>query len=228
MPAKIELFRHTCVSARQSPPKKQKAPLSRGPQFQSESLLQIKLDRLLDRMIVTRQHRSRCESTMMTRRIPTFTERRNILRLDQPVLHTRSEHPGLAPPPHFLPTRILHHEIVRLAARETQLHHLRSIVANIERELDNLTSIHRELRAQRNLRMLFRHRCRKCRLVSHIATRERNSGSCTQQRNYQPICHHNFATSARDTGNITNVSRKAGVNLSTTRRSCNSEVTRKY
>jgi hypothetical protein len=140
-------------------------------------------------MIVARQQCCRGELPVMTRSIPALAERRHILRLDQLVLHTRREHPRLAPAPHFLPALIPHNEIVGLSAREPKLNHLRRVVAHIERKLDNLARVHRELRAQRNLRMLFSGRCCQGRLVPHVTARERNDGCCTQQGNDQSICH---------------------------------------
>ena len=112
-------------------------------------------------MIVAQKDRRRAEFSLQARRIPTLSERRNILRLDQLVLHPLSEHPRLAPAPHFLPALILHDEIVRLSIREPKLHHLRGVVLHIELELDNTTRVHSEPRRQRNLRMSLSSRCRQ-------------------------------------------------------------------
>ena len=153
MPEKIGRFRHTCVS---DPSQKTKSPALAGPSNSIQSsLLQIELDRLFNRMVVARQNSRRGKVAVLTSRIPALAEHRNLLRLDELVLQTLREHPRLAPAPHFLPTSILNVEIVRLPTRETQLHHLRRVVANVQAELDHSPRIHGELGAQRNLRMLF-------------------------------------------------------------------------
>jgi len=125
---------------------------------------------------------------MMTRSIPTLAESRYILRLDQLVLNPGSEHPRLAPAPHFLPTHITHVEIMGLPGRKAKLDHPGRVVADVERKLHHSPRVHSELGGQRRFRSLFSGRCQG-RLVPRISARKRNDGGCTQQGNDQSICH---------------------------------------
>ena len=232
MNQKLPAFRHLRVTRPPaSPPpghRQQKAPLSRGQHHITRHTrlrsLQLELDTLLYRMIVTRQNRDRRKLSLQRVSIPRLAESRNILRLHKLVLQSLREHPRLAPPPHFLSAFILNNEIVRLPRRKTKLDHPRSVVANVELELHTPIRMNRKRRAQRRFALSIRRR-RERLLLSSRTARKRN-GSCTKERNDETICHHDQATRARANRVHHKVHSQAAVNLSTTRRSCNTEVTR--
>jgi hypothetical protein len=170
------------------------------------SLLQIELNPLFDRMILARQRRNRRVMSVQPRRIESLSKHRNILRLHKLRLHRLSEHVRLAPTPHFLSTRILHHELVRLPRGKTQLDHLRRVVANRKIEFDKFTRVHGKFRAQFCLAVSPYRSFREGRLVRCGSARKGDDGCGTQQWNNQTICHHERATSALGNGNITNFS----------------------
>ena len=152
-------------------------------------------------MIVTGQHGDRRELALVLRRIPALAEHRDLLRLHELVLKPLGEHAGLAPPPHFLPALIPHYELVRLSTRETQLDHPGSIVSYVELELDLTPRMYGKRRAQLRRRLSIRRR-RESLLVTSGSFRK-SDGSGTKKRNYETICHHGQATSARGAGYIT-------------------------
>lgn len=192
-----------------SRPDKQKTPLSRGfPPRAKARLLQLELDPLLDGMIVARKYRDRDIPAPGILRAPTLDELSGLLRLDQLVLETLREHPRLAPAPHFLARLVEHDELVRLAARKPKLDHPRRVVPDIELELHLTPRMNRKRRAQLRRRLRIGRR-RKGLLVTGRPLRKCDRGG-TKERNYEAICHHGQATSARATGYITNFFSEAG------------------
>ena len=73
---------------------------------------------------------------MLALRVPALFELRLAFALERLAAHRRGEHAPGAPAPDFFAREILHHEVVRLAIGETQLEHLRSVVANVESEAE--------------------------------------------------------------------------------------------
>ena len=71
-------------------------------------------------------------------RVPILAERRTCLPLHKLVLQRLREHPPRAPAPHFLSAGILHSKIVSLPIRKSKLDHPRSVVTNVERQLNTV------------------------------------------------------------------------------------------
>ena len=99
-------------------------------------------------MVVAWKHCDSSELSLQVLRIPLFREDRDVLRFHELVLHTLREHARLAPAPHFLAALVEHDELVSFSTRETQLDHLRSVVADVELELDLASGVHRKRGAQ--------------------------------------------------------------------------------